>query len=280
MRGFVRVAFSAALLGVLFWRFGTRDVFEPVLRARPGLFAAAFAIYCLSQLLSAARWMWLSRGVGFELDFRRAAKLYFVGMFFGIVVPSTLGSDAYRALHLGRRPPGRAFALSTVIFDRLVGLVALVLVAIAAIRLGPSDPLPSKLVAGVNLVGFALVAGWFLAPLAVRLLPAGHRWRTFVEADLDPYFRDPRLLATALGTSIVVHLMQVASQDLLVDSIRLRVPYGFVAIYHPLVSLAAAAKDRATSPVNGLSRTSSRTGPAAAASWRLARAVSVDCRYS
>ena len=240
MRGFVRVAFSAALLGVLFWRFGTRDVFEPVLRARPGLFAAAFAIYCLSQLLSAARWMWLSRGVGFELDFRRAAKLYFVGMFFGIVVPSTLGSDAYRALHLGRRPPGRAFALSTVIFDRLVGLVALVLVAIAAIRLGPSEPLPPELVAGVNLVGFALVAGWFLAPLAVRLLPAGHRWRTFVEADLDPYFRDPRLLATALGTSIVVHLMQVASQDLLVDSIRLRVPYDFVAIYHPLVSLAAA----------------------------------------
>ena len=240
MRGFVRIAFSAALLGVLFWRFGTRDVFEPMLRAKPGLFAAAFAIYCLSQLLSAARWMWLSRGVGFDLDFRRAAKLYFVGMFFGIVVPSTLGSDAYRALHLGRRPPGRAFALSTVIFDRLVGLVALVLVAIAAIRFGPSDPLPAKLVAGVNLIGVALVAGWFAAPLAVRLLPDGHRLRRFVEADLDPYFRDPRLLATALGTSILVHLLQVASQDLLVDSIHLGVPYGFVAIYHPLVSLAAA----------------------------------------
>ncbi|MFM7736124.1 MAG: lysylphosphatidylglycerol synthase transmembrane domain-containing protein [Alphaproteobacteria bacterium] len=240
MRGFVRIAFSAALLAVLFWRFGTRDVFEPMLRAKPGLFLAAFVVYCLSQVLSAARWMWLSRGVGFDLDFRRATKLYFVGMFFGIVVPSTLGSDAYRAFHLGRRPPGRAFALSTVIFDRLVGLLALVLVAIAAIRLGPSEPLPAKLVTGVNLIGVALVAGWFAAPLAARLLPEGNRWRKLVEADLDPYFRDPRLLATALGTSIVVHLMQVASQDLLVDSIHLGVPYGFVAIYHPLVSLAAA----------------------------------------
>lgn len=37
-----------------------------------------------------------------------------------------------------------------------------------------------------------------------------------------------------------MHLLQVASQDLLVDSIHLGVPYGFVAIYHPLVSLAAA----------------------------------------
>jgi hypothetical protein len=240
MKGLVRIAVSTALLALLLWKFGARDVFEPMLRAKPGLFAAAFALYCVSQLLSAARWMWLARGVGFDLGFRRAAKLYFVGMFFGIVVPSTLGSDAYRALHLGRQAPGRAFALSTVLFDRLVGLVALVLVAITAIRLGPSEPLPARLVAGVNLIGLALVGGWFAAPFAVGFLPSGNRLRRFVESDLDPYFRDRRLLATVLGTSIVVHLLQVASQDLLVDSIHLAVPYGFVAIYHPLVSLAAA----------------------------------------
>lgn len=240
MRTFVRVAASAVLLGLLLWRVGTRDVLAPLWRAQPGTLAAAFAIYCASQALSALRWMRLAEGVGFRAPFGRYLRVYFIGMFFGIVVPSTLGADASRALYLGRRPPGRAFALSSVLADRVVGLVALVLVAVVAIVFGPSASLPPELTWAVGGIGTALVAGWLALPRLVRLLPAGRRLRRLVEQDLLPYFRDPGLLGVATGLSVVIHLAQIASQDLLVDAIHLKVPYSFVAIYHPLVSLAAA----------------------------------------
>src|SRR5262245_43961290 len=116
MKTFLRIGVSVALLGLLLTRFGPRDVGETLLRAHPIPFAGAVLIFLLSQLLSAVRWQWLSRGVGFDVPLGRYVKWYTIGMFFGLVVPSTLGSDAARALYLGQQPPGRAFALSTVLF--------------------------------------------------------------------------------------------------------------------------------------------------------------------
>lgn len=240
MRTILRVALSAAVLGLLLWRFGPRDVLEPLGRARPLPLLAAFALYCASQAVSAWRWMELARGVGFAVAFTRFLRLYFVGMFFGIVVPSTLGADAWRSLHLGRTPPGRAPAVSSVLADRVIGLVALVLVAVVALLVGPSDPLPRGLAGAVLVAGIALVAGWFALPFIARLLPEGNRVRRLVETELVPYFRDRRLLAVAMGLSVAAHLLQVAAQDLLVSAIHLDVSWGFVAIYHPLVSLASA----------------------------------------
>lgn len=240
VRTILRTALSAAVLGLLLWRFGPSDVLEPLGRARLLPLLAAFALYCASQAVSALRWMELARGVGFATGFGRFLRLYFVGMFFGIVVPSTLGADAWRSLHLGRSPPGRGPAVSSVLADRVIGLVALVLVAVVALLVGPSDPLPRGLAGAVLASGLALVAGWFALPFLARLLPAGNRVRRLVEQDLVPYFRDRRLLAVAMALSVAAHLLQVAAQDLLVNAIHLDVSWGFVAIYHPLVSLASA----------------------------------------
>ena len=240
MKTFLRIGVSVALLGLLLTRFGPRDVGETLLRAHPIPFAGAFLIFMLSQLLSAVRWQWLSRGVGFDVPLGRYVKWYTIGMFFGLVVPSTLGSDAARALYLGQKPPGRAFALSTVLFDRLIGLIALVAIAVVALLLGPSGPLPRGLIVAVVAGGTALVAAWLMAPFAVKLLSPKNRFRRMVENDLTPYFRDPVLLGLVLAISVVIHVLQILSQDLLVSSIGLDVSLGFVSIYHPLVSLAAA----------------------------------------
>ena len=240
MKTFLRIAVSAAVLALLFWRFGTADVLTPCMRADPTDFLVAFAIYLASQVLSAWRWQKLGEGVGFRVPFARYCKVYFIGMFFGLVVPSTIGADAARALYLGRAEPGRARALSTVVFDRVIGLIGLVAIAIGAILFGPSESLPGWLVLGILAVGVLLIGGWLSAPFVVKLLPEGQRWRRLVEEDLTPYFRDPGVILTAFAASLVIHALQIWSQDLLVDSIGLAVSRGFVAIYHPLVSLAAA----------------------------------------
>ncbi|MEW6269979.1 MAG: lysylphosphatidylglycerol synthase transmembrane domain-containing protein [Thermodesulfobacteriota bacterium] len=239
LKTWLRVAVSAGLLGLLFTRFDLGAILRLCLRATPGFFFAAFVFYLASQLVSALRWRNLARGVGFGVDFTESLQFYAIGMFFGLVVPSTIGSDASRALYLGNRPPGRAAAFSSVLFDRLIGLVMLAAVAAVAL-LGPNADLPIGLEIGVLAICLSLTAGWFSIPFLVRLLPPEQRWRRLVEEDLLPFFRDPLLLASAAGLSLGVHVLQIVSQKLLTDALGLYVPFGFVAMYHPLVALAAA----------------------------------------
>jgi len=239
-RMWLRLGVSVAVLAALLYRVGLVEVLEICLRAQPGLLACAFLLYVAGQVVSALRWWALARGVGFSTPLRPCVRIYFVGMFFGLAVPSTLGADGARTLYLGREAPGQTRALSSVVFDRLVGLVSLVAVAVAALLLGPSGDLPAGLVTAVVTVGVVLVGAWLLAPPLARLLPDHTRLRRLIEDDLVPYFRDPRLLGAAVGLSLIVHALQIVTQKILTDALGLSVPLGFVAIYHPLVVLATA----------------------------------------
>jgi uncharacterized membrane protein YbhN (UPF0104 family) len=236
----VRIAVSAVILTALFWQVGLVDVLATCLRANPWLLLGAFSLYVVSQTVSAVRWQSLASGVGFAVPLRRTVRIYFMGMFFGLAIPSTLGADGARALYLGQNHPGRARALSSVIFDRLVGLVTLVSVCVGGLLLGPRGELPRSLVLLLVGAGLGLVVVWLLAPLLARVLPKGQRLRTLIEDDLVPYFRDPKLLVRAIGLSLSVHALQIATQKVLTDALGLSVSLGFVAIYHPLVALAAA----------------------------------------
>jgi len=239
LKSLLRWSLTLGLLGLLFTRFDFTSILRVCLKATPGFFAAALAFYLASQAVSALRWRNLAHGVGFEARYSECLEFYTIGMFFGLVVPSTIGSDAARALYLGERPPGRAAAFSTVLFDRLIGLVMLAAVAAVAL-LGPNADLPVSLELGVVGICLALTAGWFSIPWLARLLPPGQRWRRLVEEELLPFFKDRRLLGTAAALSLGVHLLQIVSQKLLTDALGLHVPFGFVAMYHPLVALAAA----------------------------------------
>jgi uncharacterized membrane protein YbhN (UPF0104 family) len=236
----VRLLVSAAVLALLFSRFAPGEVVAVCLRARPSWFGAAVAVYLAAQLVSALRWHGIARAVGFATARAATTRFYLIGMFFGLAVPSTLGADGARALLLGREPPGRARALSTVVFDRLVGLATLFAVAVAALLLGPTETLPRDLVAAVAAVGSALVVAWAAAPRLARVLPEKARLRRLAEEDVGPFFRDHRLLAASVALSLAVHGLQIAAQKLLTEAIGVPVSWGFVAVYHPLVALAAA----------------------------------------
>lgn len=236
----LRLVVSAVVLAVLFSRFAPAEVLAVCLRASPALLGAALLVYLAAQLVSALRWQRIAAAVGFGTGKGAFVRFYWIGMFFGLAVPSTLGADGTRALLLGRGPPGRGVALSTVAFDRLVGLAMLFAVAVAALLLGPSESLPPTLVGGTAAVGSALVVAWALAPRLTRFLPAASRPRRLLEEDLAPFFRDGRLLASASLLSIAVHALQIVAQKLMTDAIGVEVSWGFVAIYHPLVALAAA----------------------------------------
>jgi glycosyltransferase 2 family protein len=238
LRRALRAAVTVGIAAYIVAHVDMRDLGHALRGVRPGLFAAAFALYVAGQALSAWKWALLGHAVGLARPVRDYVRFYFVGMFFNLVGPSTVGGDVARGLYLGA---GRrtAVALNSVVFDRVTGLAFLMALGAAALLFGPGYDLPRPLVAAVVGGGAGLVLGWWLCPRLGRLLPAGNRLRRLVEVDLAPFWH-ARGLARVAALSLVFHLSQVGVQWILARAAGATIPFAYCLVYHPVISVMAA----------------------------------------
>jgi len=91
-------------------------------------FMAAMAVKLVGIFANVWRWQVLLQGQGIDLKFGFLSSTYFIGRYFGIVTPSTMGLDAWRlyeSARLTRRPIECTTALAV---ERVIGLVGLLVV--------------------------------------------------------------------------------------------------------------------------------------------------------
>jgi uncharacterized protein (TIRG00374 family) len=88
--------------------------------------AAIFA-YIVVEISAAARWHILLKVQGINLSIARVSGLFLIGMFYNQFLPGGTGGDIIKSYYLLKETPTKkAGALLAVLFDRLIGLVALV----------------------------------------------------------------------------------------------------------------------------------------------------------
>lgn len=124
---------------------------------------ALLFLYVVFQLtgnvISARKWQIIASYKELHFSLKEGFFTYLTGAFINNFLPSTIGGDAYRGLWLAKRSGARAAALSTVVFDRFIGLwttalLALVFSFVLWSHIATSLPLLVTLVA---LVGFLVV---------------------------------------------------------------------------------------------------------------------------
>jgi len=96
--------------------------------------AAAGFLWLVQLVLSTIRWQIVAREQGMDFTFGRYFKLYYVACLIGLVMPATIGTDAVRAKLLSRTENvtlGHAFR--SVVKDRLLSTIAMVIVVIASL---------------------------------------------------------------------------------------------------------------------------------------------------
>src|SRR2546425_2102556 len=241
-RWLVRVLVSAAIVGYVVADVDLGDVAHALAHVRLVPLLVGSGLFLVSQVLSAYKWSWIGRALGFEASLVDYARFYFIGMFFNLFGPSTLGGDLVRALYLGagRR---RRLAMSSVVFDRASGLALLVALGALGFLLFPEYQFPPSLILGTVAMGSALVAGWWAAPRLVRLLPAT-RWtgelRRGGEGDLAPLWRDRRPLATVALVSGGVPLTPGARADVPGRGARAPAPVSCCPLPPPAVPRVTA----------------------------------------
>src|SRR5919197_1409077 len=182
-RWLLRVAVSIGIVTYILVDVDTEDLVRTLASVRSAPLAGALALYLAGQALSAFKWSLLGRSVGYARPVGDYARFYFIGMFFNLFGPSTIGGDVARALYLaeGHRP---GLAINSVVFDRVSGLALLMALGAAALIAFPGYGFPWPLTAALVGGGLVLVLGWWMCPRLVRLLPAGNRLRRQVETEL------------------------------------------------------------------------------------------------
>src|SRR6266849_6792315 len=159
-----RLLVSVALLIWLAWRTDWNQVGQAFLHVRLKYWLAAMGLLLLAQVASAVRWRLLARPLGFHNPLRHFIRFYFVGMFFNLLLPTSVGGDVVRAWYLDGGSGRRLAAFLSVFVDRFSGLLVLLAVACVADILCPIA-LPSWIRASIWATAGAALLGLLSLPV-------------------------------------------------------------------------------------------------------------------
>lgn len=216
----LRIAISLALLAVLLIAIDVDEAVTLITRADPVFLLIMLLLALGDRVLSAYRW-WMLLPAGPGVTFARVQRLVFVSSFLGHFMPGAVGVEITRAYGFVRTTKDLGRALSSLLVERVLAMIVLVLLVLFGLLLSPPDLLPAAIpplaaIGFVSLVsGMALLmAGWFrrftftllpgaaLAPLRTKL---GE-----VYDALDTYRSQPGRMAWAAAVALVFQLGGVA----------------------------------------------------------------------
>lgn len=240
----LRLVVSILLLAWVLARADLSEVAGALRVADFRLVGLAFCLHAVGWVISVTRWRVLLATKGVRTSFGRLLKSYLSAIFFNNLLPSTVGGDSLRVYDSWRFGAGKAGALAVVGVDRMLGVLALMALAVLALFLAPATvaevpSLPLWLAAGAG--GLLLVTALLLAPTgaapAVRSRLSSHlpsALRGMVARASRPFqdLRDsPRATTGALALSFLLQLNVILQFFLIARALDLAVPLmGFVLV--------------------------------------------------
>src|SRR5205085_8235708 len=120
---FLRLAVSALLLTRLAYRTDWDKVGAGFVDLRWEYWLAAALVLILAQVVSARRWQYYADELRLPRSLGQLTGFYFIGMYFNLMLPTSVGGDVVRAWYLDGQSGQRLPALASVVLDRLNGLV-------------------------------------------------------------------------------------------------------------------------------------------------------------
>lgn len=228
-------------------------------QADPALLWLAILVFPTTYLLTGIRWYYLLRPLDIRLSMRRCLVLNVVGMFYSSFMLGTTGGDVVKAYYASKHATSRTRAIMSVMVDRIIGLLALILLggsmATAQYLLADAkdEPIAQSslkvaLLCGVMLIGTLLTLVAFFHPVIrrrlgldflLRRLPMQNQVQKAIEV-MAIYRQRKMLVLMALIGTLPVHVTVVVSAMFAGMAFDLPLPptYYFVAV--PVIVLVGS----------------------------------------
>jgi glycosyltransferase 2 family protein len=231
---------------VLYWAHPSR-ILDAARGAQWRWIAAAMALILVDRTLMALRWIDLlvALAPGTRPPLGAVVRVFFVSSFVSNFIPS-VASDLYRAYALSRYDVHLAESTASVLMDRAMGVLSVVLIVATALPFAGELAARAQLVAIVS-ASFALcavaaavvfsarAAEWLraaVAPIPVKTL---HRVTDVLTDAVRRYAGHQGALARVLAMSVLVQLFRVLQAWCLGQALGIHLPLLIWFIFIPII---------------------------------------------
>lgn len=234
----LRVAVAVALFAWLATQIDWRALGDTFGHARPGWAALGLAVLWAGLVIAVGRWRRLLRALGSPMGAAEVGRIFGSGLFLSLFLPTTIGGDVYRLARVGQGGFGTARAGVSLLAERGIGLLALILLVAPVVAVHPMthDLLPLAATLGLGGLGVIVAVVFWGGPVAhlvARRLPA-------LEPALGPVSWSAlmRQAPAVFGLSLVIHLATVGANVLFAHALRVPLGYWDALALIPLIVLA------------------------------------------
>jgi uncharacterized protein (TIRG00374 family) len=238
---FARLLLALGLTAYLiFWKSDPSSILEAFARAQWMWVAAALTLVVLDRLLNAWRWIaLLDADTRRRVPASRLLRIFLVSTFVGTFFPGGVGGDVMRAWSLSREEVAGSRAAGSVLMDRLLGVIALVLLAAIGLFVG-RHLLPERFLlvalggaAAASVVGLVAVysntAETILLKVAARLPSALRTPVSRLVGVMRAYSARHGVVAAVFVMSLLVNILRVLQTWFL--GLAIDLPQGPIAYF-------------------------------------------------
>jgi uncharacterized protein (TIRG00374 family) len=211
---------------------------------RFNVFACSVVLLIMGTLITVYRWRIILASQNIHLGFWQALKLTFVGYFFSTVLPGTIGGDFVKAYYLTKGEQEKTALVSSIFFDRLLGLYSLTAIAVVAVttsfvssRVSGSSGLRAQpvvlslgifimfLFLGATLLAIVLLNRRFVRSVLIRKLIPRLPFRRITEKIFDTFLQfgeNRKAIVYALALSVAASFISYVGLFVLAQMLGIR----------------------------------------------------------
>jgi glycosyltransferase 2 family protein len=246
----LRLAAAIGLTALMLWWAGPTSVWQAARGARWSWIGAALVLVAADRSLMAYRWIALLRAIPSAAHprLRDILRVFFVSTYLGTLLPGSVGGDAARTYALSRLAVPATDAFASVFLDRLLGVLSLLIMALAGLLLARDLAHDPAVV--VSLIATALVCTVAAAMIFSRhaallghavasRLPSARAGRltSGIVAGLQRYAPERGILTLVLAASVAVQVLRVLQAYCLGLSLHIVLPLTTYFAFVPIILL-------------------------------------------
>lgn len=197
-------------------------------------------------LVSVMKWRAFLERLGIQASIPHLFRLYLVGYFVNLIMPSSLGGDVVRSIYVGNNVD-KVRAVSATLLERYTGLLAMVFMSLIAVFFAPQVTTQVRTLTFV--VGFAtlaltvaLLTGQLVRLSALLRVPLKiHTKLERLQEGLHWGLSDRALLIRAAVLSISFHLLTIVNTAAVGHAVGWEtIPWSDLLVVVPLILLVGA----------------------------------------
>lgn len=236
----LRIVFSLIIVAILLFTGDIRDTVETLSKTDHRIWLIGIILYLGSQFLSAYKWKLLAEANGFKNKFKDYLDFYYIGMFFSLFLPTTVGGDVAKCFYLTRSDNRRrkAPAAYSILADRYTGVLVIIWMATLTMFLPVGHVIPLWIKLLMVLFSLSVIVVTPIFPAIWMKYFKRKNWVRTMLRDIRVYWDKPALIATALAWSFVFHLMVILIHVLIGTAIGLNIPTLYYFVVYPMSAIA------------------------------------------